>query len=74
MDSHQDDPLYWESSYAIALNLIQAHPDIDVETVGTHQLYEWVINLANFADDPDLVSDDILKDILREWYEEINAE
>jgi FeS assembly protein IscX len=64
-------PIYWDSSYEIVLRLIDAFPDTDVETVGTHQLYEWVVALPEFADDPSLANDGILNDILREWYEEV---
>ena len=63
-------PLYWDSSYEIVLALREAHADIDVETVGLEQLLQWILALPQFADDPALVNDGILSDILREWYEE----
>lgn len=63
-------PLYWESSYEIVQNLIEDHPQVDVEAVGTQELYQWIIELPHFADDPSLVNEGILNDILREWYEE----
>ena len=65
--------LYWESSYEIVLRLIEAHPDIDVESVGMEQLYRWIVALPDFADDPSLVNEGILRDILREWYEEVSS-
>lgn len=49
---------------------METHPGVDVESVGYQQLYTWIIALPDFADDPMLVNDSILKDILREWYEE----
>jgi len=64
--------LYWDSSYEIVLSLIAAHPDLDVEQVGIDQLYQLIIALPNFADDPALANDGILNEILREWYEEVN--
>lgn len=64
--------LHWEASYEIVLRLIELYPSIDLDTVGLHQLYEWIITLPEFEDDPLLVNDAILTDILREWYEEIN--
>ena len=70
MDVHS---LYWDSSYEIVLRLIEAHADIDVETVGTEQLYRWILALPEFADDPSLVNEGILRDILREWYEEVSS-
>ena len=64
--------LHWEATYEIVLRLIELYPSIDLDTVGLHQLYEWIITLPEFEDDPLLVNDAILTDILREWYEEIN--
>jgi FeS assembly protein IscX len=62
--------LYWDASYEIVMALIEAYPNIDIETVGTQQLFQMIVELPNFADDPALVNDGILNDILREWYEE----
>lgn len=72
-ENSQSMPLYWEASYEIVLALIAHHPEVNLDDVGTEQLYQWVINLPNFMDDPLLVNDSILRDILREWYEETNA-
>jgi FeS assembly protein IscX len=63
--------LYWEHSYEIVLALIEAHPDADLDALGLEQLNQWIIALPNFADDPDVVNEAILIDILKEWYEEI---
>ncbi len=68
-----DKKLYWDSSYEIVQCLMDLYGEIDVESVGLDQLYMWVINLSDFADDPELVNDEILKGILREWYEEVTA-
>lgn len=65
--------LTWESTYAIVLALMEQHPEVDVEQLGIHQLYTLVISLPDFEDDPLLVNDGILNDILRGWYEEINT-
>jgi FeS assembly protein IscX len=64
-------PLYWEYSYEIVLALMEAHPEANanIDAVGLDQLYQWIIALPNFADDPALVNERILKDILTEWYE-----
>lgn len=68
-----ENPLYWDASYEIILALEEAHPNVDVETLGTHQLKEMILALPNFADDPLLVNEGILNSILREWYEESTA-
>lgn len=54
------------------MGLIEAHPGVDVETVGVEQLYQWIIALPDFADDPELANEGILNGILREWYEEVS--
>ncbi len=64
--------LYWEATYEIVLGLIAVYPQIDIETVGESQLIDMIVSLPNFVDDPSLVNEGILKDILREWYEEVN--
>jgi len=66
--------LYWDASYEIVLRLIEAHREVNVEEVGTEQLYRWIIALPEFADDPSLANESILTDILREWYEEVSSE
>jgi len=64
--------LDWDATYEIVLSLIDAHPEADVEMVGVDQLYQWIIALPHFTDDPNLVTNAILNDVLREWYEEVN--
>ena len=65
-------PLYWEASYEIVLTLMDTYPEAQLDTLGLEQLYQWIIALPNFADDPALANESILTDILREWYEEVN--
>ena len=66
-------PLYWESTYAIVLRLMETYPNADIDSVGMEQLYQWVLALPDFADDPALVNNGILNEILRTWYEEISV-
>lgn len=63
-------PLYWEASYEIVLALQEAHTEANIEDIGTQQLYQMIVDLPQFADDPLLANDALLRDILREWYEE----
>lgn len=65
--------LYWDSSLGIIQELSTLYPEIDVESVGLEQLRQWIVTLPNFVDDPELVNDGILNDILREWYEEVTS-
>lgn len=66
-----DEPLTWESTYAIALALKGEHPGIDMETVTLGDIHKWTLALENFDDDPALVNDEILSAIYQDWYEEI---
>jgi len=64
------DELYWDSTYAIALALIQHHPDLDPEDVGLEEMAELIEDLPGFSDDPALATERILLDIQIVWYEE----
>lgn len=63
-------PLYWETSYEIVLELMARYPDADLDSLGLQELYQMIITLPNFADDPALAHDGLLTEILREYYEE----
>lgn len=62
--------LFWESTYAIAVSLIETYPEVDPKSVGLNQLVKLIVSLPNFADDPDMVTERILIDIQIVWYEE----
>lgn len=62
--------LYWEDTYEIVLALQERYETVSIDSVGIEQLYQWIIALPNFADDPLLSNEGILNGILREWYEE----
>jgi FeS assembly protein IscX len=66
-----NEPLTWESTYAIALVLKREHPGIDMETVTLGDIQRWALALEDFDDDPALVNDEILSAIYQDWYEEI---
>jgi FeS assembly protein IscX len=62
--------LYWDSPYAIALALMEHHPELDPETVGLEQMTALIEQLPDFKDDPALATERILLDIQITWYEE----
>ena len=64
--------LYWDGPYAIARRLLADHPDIELAEVTLKMIYDWVVALPEFKDDPQLANDDLLAAIYQEWYEEIN--
>jgi FeS assembly protein IscX len=69
-----DEPLTWEDSYAIALELIRRHPRVQLEDVSLEMVYRWTIELPNFADEKQLVNDSILSAIFQEWFEEVSSQ
>jgi FeS assembly protein IscX len=66
--------LTWETTYAIAMELMRRHADVDIELVSLQQIYDWTLQLEEFDDDPALCNDEILSSIYQEWYEELTNE
>ena len=63
--------LYWDSTYAIAVALIDAFPDKKPDEIGLHELAEMIPALPGFKDYPELANERILTDIQIAWYEEL---
>ena len=66
--------LYWDSAYAIALAIIENHPDLQPEDVGLMELADLIETLPGFEDDPAFAAEQILIDIQTVWYEEKTQE
>jgi FeS assembly protein IscX len=66
------EPLYWDDSYAISLQLRKAFPDINLQEVSLRMIFDWTMQLADFDDEPELANEEILEAIYQEWYEEVN--
>jgi FeS assembly protein IscX len=71
--SDQVAELYWDSTYAVALALLEHHTKCDPEDVGLDELALLIENLPGFADDPSQVTEQLLLDIQTVWYEEFNS-
>lgn len=63
------DDLYWDAAYALSRRLAQDHPEADLAEVTLNMIYNWVVSLPDFKDDPELANDDFLEAIYQEWYE-----
>lgn len=63
--------LTWDDSYAIAQELSEANPGINLEEVSLMMIYHWTMGLPGFSDDPELANDAILEAIFQEWFEEV---
>lgn len=72
-DFSQSDRLNWDATYEIVLALKMTYPDMDIDSLGLEQLFQYIVALPNFVDDPEVTNEGILNEILREWYEEVNS-
>lgn len=72
LDDDHEDTFSWEDSYAIALALQEAHPNVQLEEVSLGMIYQWTIALPRFEDDRELANEAILAAIYQEWFEEVN--
>lgn len=62
--------LKWTDSLNIAIELDEAHPDVDPNHVNFVELNRWVMELADFDDDPQHTGERILEAIQMAWIEE----
>ncbi len=60
----------WTDSLDIALALIDAHPDVDPQTIRFTDLHAWVVALPEFDDEPARSGEKILEAIQMAWIEE----
>ncbi|OED40164.1 Fe-S assembly protein IscX [Endozoicomonas sp. (ex Bugula neritina AB1)] len=63
--------LKWTDVFDIAIELSDAHPDVDPKFVNFVEMRNWVMALETFDDDPDHCGEKILEAIQMAWMEEI---
>ncbi|MCK4744217.1 MAG: Fe-S cluster assembly protein IscX [Sulfuriflexus sp.] len=62
--------LKWTDTLDIAIELDDAHPEVDPKTVRFTDLHQWVCELGDFDDDPERSGEKILEAIQMHWIEE----
>jgi FeS assembly protein IscX len=62
----------WTDSLDIAIELSEAHPEIDPRTVRFTDLHRWVMELPDFEDDPEHSGEKILEAIQMAWIDEVS--
>ncbi len=62
--------LKWTDVTDIAIELADAHPDIDPITIRFTDLHRWVMEIEDFDDDPNRSGERILEAIQAAWIEE----
>jgi FeS assembly protein IscX len=60
----------WVDVNDIAIELDEAHPDVDPQYVRFTDLHDWVCALEGFDDDPNHSNEKILEAIQMTWIEE----
>jgi FeS assembly protein IscX len=61
----------WTDTLEIAIQLSEAHPDIDPKAIRFTDLHKWVMALPEFDDDPNRSNEKILEAIQMRWIEEV---
>ncbi|MGB4343763.1 MAG: Fe-S cluster assembly protein IscX [Moraxellaceae bacterium] len=61
----------WTDSRDIAIELAEAHPDIDPRAIRFTDLMQWVLDLPDFEDDPKHCGEKILEAIQLAWMDEV---
>ena len=61
----------WTDTLDIAIELVDAHPDVDPTKINFVDLMQWVMALPGFDDDPKRCGERILEAIQAAWIEEM---
>ena len=61
----------WTDVSEIAVELAEAHPDVDPAKINFVDLMRWVMALPEFDDDPKHCGERILEAIQQAWIEEV---
>ena len=62
--------LRWTDIHDIAILLEERHPDVDIMGIRFTDLWKWVQELPDFADDPKKSNEKILEAIQMAWLDE----
>ena len=63
--------LKWTDTLEIAIQLSEAHPEIDPKTIRFTDLHAWVMALPEFNDDASRSGEKILEAIQAAWIAEL---
>jgi FeS assembly protein IscX len=64
--------LIWTDTLDIAIELLDAHTDVDPKFIRFTDLHAWVCALEDFSDDPEKSSEKILEAIQMAWIDELD--
>ena len=61
----------WTDVSEIAIELAEAHPDVDPAKINFVDLMRWVLALPGFDDDPKHCGEKVLEAIQQAWIDEV---
>jgi FeS assembly protein IscX len=59
----------WDETELIIESLEEHYPDVDIEEISLSDIYDLILDLQDFSDDPDAVEESTLKKIREGWSE-----
>lgn len=62
----------WTDINDLAIELSEAHPNVDPKTINFVDLMNWVVVLPDFDDDPKHCGEKILEAIQQAWIDELD--
>ena len=62
--------LKWQDTLEIAIALNEKHPEVDPKVIRFTDLYNWILDLEDFEDDPQRSGEKILEAIQAAWIDE----
>jgi FeS assembly protein IscX len=62
----------WTDINDVAIELLDAHPEVDPLSINFVDLRNWVLALPDFDDDPNHSGEKILEAIQAAWIEELD--
>jgi FeS assembly protein IscX len=62
----------WTDTLDIAIELAEAHPEIDPRSIRFTDLHRWVMELPDFDDNPEHSGEKILEAIQMAWIDEVS--
>jgi FeS assembly protein IscX len=63
--------LHWTDITDIAIELLEAHPDVDPLSINFVDLRSWIVALPGFQDDPERCGEKLLEAIQAAWIDEL---
>ena len=64
--------MLWTDTIDVAIELFEAHPDVDPLALNFVDLRDWVLALPGFDDNPNRCGEKILEAIQAAWIEEMD--